>query len=256
MFPQAARIGTALLVAGLSGCNATSLQSFSRQTNVTQNTTINNNVSVVYKLDEFRSRYPELSVAARKERSEKQLASDAELAKRFEAVRADPGWSPFVQSLALGDAAVNRMMDENVLDGSKVSSLIVAINAARTAWRHASTFGIAPPDLPVGFAAFEEEGLKFEVHVRNERFAFLVARTARGQILGVFDIELADRGRTSIVTHLLERPMRSPEQYLNSPWDEVLLADDYRIRDIELDLDRILGKATVREEGREAIPLK
>lgn len=254
MFPQAARLGTALLVAGLSGCNATSLQSFSRPTNVTQNTTINN--EIVFKLDAFRLRYPELNPAARASRSEKQLANDAELAKKFEAVRADPGWSIFVQALALGDAAVNQLMDESVLDASKVPSRIAAVNAARTAWRRASTFGIRPPELPVGFAAFEDSGLSFEVHVRNERFAFLVARTARGQILGIFDLELSDRGRTSVVTHLLERPMRMPELYLNTPWDEVLVSDDLRIRDIELDLDRILGKATVREEGREAIPLK
>jgi len=204
--------------------------------NSTSNTTINIRVT-----NNLRSRYNFYKLGTLKSSPQSEM-----LLKDFESVRQTEGWMSFLRALQLGDACVNSIADEPMLQWKNGGSILTSVNSARDAWRRAASFGIEPPKLSVGHIRFEEFGLSFHVHVLNSSQAVLLVRASRGQILGIFDLILANNGGQHVATHMLERVFVRPEAFLNTPWDDVMAQDCIKIRDVQASLDRIEGTITLQ----------
>ena len=171
--------------------------------------------------------------------------SDA-LLKDFESVRQTEGWMAFVRALQQGDACVNSIADEPILQWRNGESILKAVSVTRDAWRRAASFGIEPPKLAVGHIRFNEGGLSFHIHVLNGNQAVLLVRASRGQLLGIFDLILASNGSQHVATHMLERVFARPAVFLNTPWDDVMTEDALKIEDVRAVLDRVEGTITVK----------
>ncbi|MGC6487603.1 MAG: hypothetical protein ACON4Z_08160 [Planctomycetota bacterium] len=144
---------------------------------------------------------------------------------------------------------MNTLLEESITDWSGAQSKIQPVNNARNAWRRACTFGIQPPDLPIGSTTFNEQGMRFHVHVTNRRSGVLVVRSPRNQVLGIFDLRLAGGGGQHIVSHMLENALRYPDYYLSYPWDIVMATDTIHVPDVDVWIDRIQGEATITSPG-------
>lgn len=182
----------------------------------------------------------------------KQLYEDdrsAELGRAFERVRAEPGWIEFVNALAIGDSSVNSLMEQNIVDWGGAAPLIAQVTKARNAWRKASTFGITPPDLPRGFYRFIERGITFIIHVRSTSQAALIARSPRGRVIGVFELALWADGRRHMVNHMLQRPFRYPDVFLNHPWNVIMATDTIWVDDVHVTLDRLDNEVVIYSGG-------
>jgi hypothetical protein len=171
-----------------------------------------------------------------------------ELAKAFDQVRATPGWRAFVGALVTCDQTVNELLDQNILDWQNAGSKIGRVNTTRNAWRKASTYGIIPPRLPRGWTTFAESGLSFRLYVRSSEGATLIARASRGQVLGIFDLILWDSGDQHVMAHMLQRPIRYPDSYLNYPWNTIMATDTIFVDDVWVTLDRVNSKVVVGEK--------
>lgn len=193
------------------------------------------------KLDAIRSRFPNFLWW--------EAPQNEELNAAFQTVRELDAWRAFVQALLAGDNAVNSLLEEDITDWSNTKAKIKPLNDARNAWRKACTYGIQPPDLPIGSASFAERGLKFTIHVPNNRSGVLVVRSQRDQVLGIFDLRLAGGGGQHVVSHMLENAIRYPNLYLCYPWDIVMVTDTIYIPDIDVWIDRVEGKATITSVG-------
>lgn len=191
------------------------------------------------KLDELRSRFSGYQWADPQE--------NPALGEEFAAIRRTAGWMAFSKALRTCDDAVNALLDENILDWSNSKGIIGRVNSARNAWRHACTWGIKPPTLAQGWTSFDENGLNFRVYVGSQTNGSVVVRSQRGQVLGIFDLQLQVEGRSHIVAHMLERALRNPDTYLSYPWDIVMATDTIFVDDIWVELDRVQGQARIQE---------
>lgn len=176
----------------------------------------------------------------------------AELARAFDPIRAEPGWNEFVNALSIGDNSVNSLAEQNIVSWDGAGPLITQVTNARNAWRRAATFGIMPPDLPLGFYRFAERGITFILHVRSEKEAALIARSPRGRVIGVFELALWAEGRRHMVSHMLQRPFRYPDVFLNYPWNVIMATDTIYVDDVHVILDRIEKEVTVLSTGTRA----
>lgn len=197
--------------------------------------------------DQIAQRYPEYRYRAIFEDYKDVYEDDrsAELAKAFEAIRREPGWSAFVDALATGDSSVNSLLEQDIVNWNNAAPLISQVTRARNAWRKASTFGITPPPLPLGWYRFTEKGITFMLHVRSSSEAVIVARSPRGRLMGVFELALWADGGRHLVNHMLQRPFRYPDLYLNYPWNVVMVTDTIWVDDVDVILDRLQKEVTV-----------
>lgn len=197
--------------------------------------------------DQIAKRYPEYDYGQIFE-DYKELYEDdrsAELAKAFEPVRGEAGWKAFVDALATGDSSVNSLMEQDIVNWSNSAALITQVTRARNAWRKASTYGITPPPLPLGWYRFNERGMTFVLHVRSSSEAVIITRSPRGRLLGVFELALWSNGGRHLVNHMLQRPFRFPDLYLNYPWNVIMVTDTIWVDDIHVILDRLEKEVTV-----------
>lgn len=201
------------------------------------------------KLDELKQKFPGLLW-------QQQGPDNAELAKRFELVRANPGWKAFVEALRSCDDAVNTLLEENILDWSNAAGKIGTINDARNRWRKACTYGIQPPQLPQGRTTFEESGLGFLLLVDAGAQAKLIVRSQRGQVLGLFEVNLNNGGNQHLVTHMLERALRNPDTYFGYPWDIIIATDTIFVPDVHVVVDRVKGEANVVNQVKGEVEVK
>lgn len=203
--------------------------------------------------DQIARRYSEYSYRVIFENYKELYEDDrsADLGQAFESVRAEPGWSEFVNALAIGDNSVNSLSEQSIVSWDGAAPLIAQVTNARNAWRKASTFGITPPELPVGFYRFVERGITFILHVRSSSEAALIARAPRGRVIGVFDLALWAGGGRHMVNHMLQRPFRYPDVYLNYPWNVIMATDTIWVDDVHVILDRIENEVTVYSAGNE-----
>jgi hypothetical protein len=191
------------------------------------------------KLDELRSRFSGYQWAGPQE--------NPALGVEFAAIRKSAGWMAFSQALRTCDDAVNALLDEDILDWSNSKEIIGKVNSARNAWRHACTWGIKPPTLAQGWTTFDENGMNFQVYVASQTYGSVVVRSQRGQVLGIFDLQLQVDGRSHIVAHMLERALRYPDTYLSYPWDIVMATDTIFVDDIWVELDRVQSQVRIQE---------
>lgn len=198
------------------------------------------------KLDELKSRFSGYQWS--------ETTENEALAAEFTDIRKTSGWSAFSKALRNCDDAVNALLDEDILDWSNASAKVRQVNVARNAWRHACTHGIKPPKLTQGWTTFSENGLSFRVYVANSTYGTVVARSQRGQVLGIFELQLQTNGQQHLVSHMLEKSLRYPDSYLSYPWDIVMATDTIFIDDVWVELDRINGKARIQEKnGAESV---
>jgi hypothetical protein len=176
-----------------------------------------------------------------------------DLLAAFDAVRQSAGWNSFVSALVMCDDAVNALLEEDITDWSNAPSKIRPITTARNAWRRAATYGIQPPELPVGSASFTDRGLRFKIFALDRKSGVLVARSQRNQVLGMFDLRLGGGGGQHIVSHMLENALRYPDLYLSYPWDIVMATDTIHVPDIDIWIDRLRGEAKLTSPGSPGI---
>ena len=245
LFSPAALCALALGLGALtSGCATGSTTIYTPQTEVKVD------VDVWVQMDRIAKRYAKYDYRAW------DSEPSQELAEAFAPIRESEGWRAFVRALQVCDSTVNQLMDENILDWSKAGQKIEQVNQTRNAWRRASTFGILPPELPLGWTEFAEDGISFHLDVRGASFggsstAVLVARSARGQVIGFFDLELWREGRNHLTNHMLASVIRYPDAYLNYPWNILMAADTIYVDDITVVLDRVNSKVVVGERHAE-----
>lgn len=198
------------------------------------------------KLDELKSRFSGYQWS--------DVPETPALTAEFAEIRRTSGWSAFSKALRNCDDAVNALLDEDILDWSGASGKVRQVNTARNAWRHACTYGIKPPKLTTGWTSFEENGLSFRVYVAGSTYGTVVVRSQRGQVLGIFELQLQTVGQQHLVSHMLEKALRFPDSYLSYPWDIVMATDTIFIDDVWVELDRITGKAKIQEKhGSETV---
>lgn len=161
--------------------------------------------------------------------------------------RTDPGWLAFVNALLVCDQTVNGLLEEDITDWSEASHKIEAVNRARNAWRTACTYGIIPPDLPKGTATFSESGIEFRITVKSDAEGTLIARSPRGQVMGIFDLKLWDDGNQHVTAHMLQGAIRYPDIYINYPWNIIMATDTIFVDDIFVELDRLDRSALIYE---------
>ena len=200
------------------------------------------------KLDDLRTRFSSLSWKPQEE--------SATLATDFAAIRSTVGWKAFVNALKICDDSVNTLLEEDITDWRNPASKIDVINKTRNAWRRATTYGIKPPKLPMGWTSFVEADLSFTLRVGSSGWqsdygneGTLIVRSQRGQVLGIFTLRLDDGGRQHIVTHMLEAALRSPDLYLSYPWDVIMATDTIVVPDIRVFVDRLKKTAKVVDTG-------
>lgn len=169
------------------------------------------------------------------------------LATAFANVRKDEGWLAFVDALAVCDATVNGLLEEDITDWANAGAKIEAVNSARNAWRRACTYGVVPPQLPRGWTAFSDGGIRFRLHVRSDADSVLIARSPRGQVMGIFDLQLWDDGDQHLMSHMLRGVIRYPDRYLNYPWNVIMATDTIFVDDIWVELDRINRSVRIKE---------
>ncbi len=189
------------------------------------------------RLDELKSRYPWYTWASG--------AESPKLAEELAPVRKSEAWRSFVHALRACDDAVNTLCEQDITEWIAAKPVIAPINRARNAWRRACTFGIKPPKLSTGYTSFEDDGIGFRVYVVDDTTGVLIARSQRGQVIGIFDVRLDPSNRQHVTCHMLENALRYPNTYLNYPFNRVMATDTLRIPDVTVDLDRIKGEAHV-----------
>lgn len=197
--------------------------------------------------DELASRFSEYSYADLYYGAGEEWYQDpmSELGKAFDAVRGQDGWRQFVEALATGDFSVNGLLEQDIVDWSNAGPKIALITRSRNAWRKASSYGITPPDLPLGWYRFIEKGMTFILHVRNENDAALMAFSPRGRLIGVFELALWSGAGRHPARHMLQRTYRYADLYLNYPWNVVLGFDTIFVDKVRVQLDRLNKEATV-----------
>ncbi len=171
---------------------------------------------------------------------------DAALTAAFKEIRAEEGYKAFVAALVTADKAVNVLLDEDILDWAKASDKNDLVNETRNAWRHASSYGISPPKLPVGNIEWVEDGLNFNLLVQSDVLGYLSVRSARGQVIGIFGLYLDIRAN-HLTRHMLESVILAPDQHLNYPWNVIMATDTIFVDDIWIELDRVMGTVLVGE---------
>jgi hypothetical protein len=169
------------------------------------------------------------------------------LGTAFAAVRQDAGWKAFVDALVACDATVNGLLEEDITDWTQAGRKIDAVNSARNAWRRACTYGVVPPELPRGWTEFMDGGIRFRLHVKSSTDSVLIARSPRGQVMGIFELQLWDDGDQHLMAHMLQGVIRNPDRYLNYPWNVVMATDTIFIDDIWVELDRINRSVKMKE---------
>jgi len=169
----------------------------------------------------------------------------SELGKAFDAVRREAGWGAFVEALATGDFSVNGLLEQDIVDWTNAGPKIALVTRARNAWRKAVSYGITPPDLPLGWYRFMEKGMTFILHVRNENDAALMVYSPRGRMLGIFELALWSGAKRHPVRHMMQRPYRFADLYLNYPWNVILGTDSIFVDKVWVELDRLNKEATV-----------
>jgi hypothetical protein len=100
--------------------------------------------------------------------------------------------------------------------------------------------------LPIGNIKWGEEGLTFNLLVQSDIIAYLSVRSARGQVIGIFDLYL-DIRKNHLTRHMLESAILDPDQHLNYPWNVVMATDTIFVDDIWIQLDRVTGTVLVGE---------
>jgi hypothetical protein len=189
------------------------------------------------RLDELRSRYPYYTWAKAPE--------NQKLAEEFQLVRQTDAWKAFVRALRTCDDAVIVLLEQGITEWVAPGLTIAPVNRTRNAWRSASTYGIRPPKLTEGLTSFDEEGLGFRLWVIDETAAVLMARSLRGQVIGIFDLRLDPTGRQNVVSHMLERAFRYPDLYLSYPFNVVMATDTIVVPDVTVIIDRVKGEAHI-----------
>lgn len=164
------------------------------------------------------------------------------LGAELEVIRQSPGWMAFEKALAAGDRAVNAIADEPMLKMDTSEQVLSLVAEARDAWRHAASFGIEPPSLSRGHAEFTSSSLKFHIHAASASRAVLIVRSSRGQVLGIFDLKLADNGLRQVATHMMQSAFSDAGTYLNDPWRIVMQGDSIDVKDVRASIDRMSGK--------------
>jgi hypothetical protein len=181
---------------------------------------------------------------------------DAALKKAFDSVRGQEGYKAFIKAFATADKSVNVLLDENILDWSAASGKIDLVNQTRDAWRHACTFGILPPKLPRGNIKWTESELDFNLLVQKDSEGYLVVRSSRGQVMGVFSLYLDGREGNHITRHMLESVVLFPDHHINYPWNIVMATDTIFVDDIWVELDRVMGTVLVGERHQKKAVVK
>ena len=197
--------------------------------------------------DELAKRFSEYSFADLYSGYGEQWYQDpmSELGKAFDAVRQHEGWRAFVEALGTGDFSVNGLLDQDIVDWTNAAPKIALITRSRNAWRKAASYGITPPDLPLGWYRFMEKGMTFILHTRNESDAALMVFSPRGRLIGLFELALWSGARRHPARHMFQRTFRYSDLYLNYPWNVVLGTDSIFVDKVWVELDRLNKEATV-----------
>ena len=192
---------------------------------------------------------PELTVSAKIGRSMSEKVKDLtwetftendKLLAQFLSLRQDKGWKAFVQALKLCDDTLISINDEGILEWPSLSKTIAGkVSQVRDAWRHARTYGIQPPELSTGWVYFSEENLKFRVHVKDSQIAVLTVESQRGQLIGVYDLQLYWGGKALFNSHFLEEAFSNTAACTSGKWLHILVGDTYSIEDIHAEIYRI-----------------
>ena len=177
------------------------------------------------------------------------------LSAQFLSLRQDKGWKAFVLALKLCDDTLISINDEGILELPSLSKTIAGkISRVRDAWRHAGTYGIQPPELSTGWVYFSEENLKFRVHVKDSQIAVLTVESQRGQLIGVYDLQLYWGGKALFNSHFLEEAFSNTAACTSGKWLHILVGDTYSMEDIHAEIYRIPAEIKLVPSNQRPFP--
>jgi hypothetical protein len=183
------------------------------------------------------------------------LTENDRLSAQFLSLRQEKGWKAFVLALKLCDDTLTSINDEGILQLPSLAKTIAGkVSQVRDAWRHAGTYGIQPPELSTGWVYFSEENLKFRVHVKDSQIAVLTVESQRGQLIGVYDLQLYWGGKAPLNSHFLEEAFSNTAACTSDKWLHILVGDTYSIEDIHAEIHRIPAEIKLVPSKQRLLP--